>query len=320
MDGVCDNDELRKLMGEHKSAERNDSAGHRGRVRAAMDRNPDLSSFADYELLEYLLFATNPRQDTKPLAKELIRMFGSLSAVLHADFYELKRVPGVGDQTAHLLSNVLQIVLRAEYSRFEHPCVLRTAAETAQYMYARFLWRTKEALLMTSLNINDEVIQTDEISVGSVDATSFDIVKLLRCADRNGAKKIILAHNHPGGTLDFSQADIQSTARVVTCCDLLGYTFVDHLVFVGNRYISMFAKDKLSAVLSVCEKHYNAIAKNTAKEQTLRSKLAKMGETGDIGEENARKLKMLYMLSELADMDDCDKRSIMDELIHTVNE
>ena len=312
-------DEFEELFGEKKPEKKvAGPEGHRARVRDAMERNPELSGFDDYELLEYLLFVTNPRKDTKPLAKELIRIFGSLSAVLYADYGELRRVPGVGDLTAHLLSNVLHIVMRAEYSRFEHPCRITTAADTARYMYARFLGRTKEVLLMTSLNINDEVIQTDEIAAGSVDSAPFDLVKLLRIADRNGAKKIILAHNHPGGTLGFSDADIESTARVIECCNLTGYTFNDHLIFVGNRYISMFAKDMMSSVIAECGKAYKAANDMAAKELSRRARMIKIGEKTALNAENDGKMAVLNMYKQVNAMPERERLKIIGDLIRSV--
>ena len=62
-------DEFEELFGEKKPEKKvAGPEGHRARVRDAMERNPELSGFDDYELLEYLLFVTNPRKDTKPLA------------------------------------------------------------------------------------------------------------------------------------------------------------------------------------------------------------------------------------------------------------
>ncbi len=315
MDKPFDMSELEKLFtDEHVAKSPQGVEGHRARVRESIDRNPDFAGFADYELLEYLLFATIPRGDTKPLAKELIRIFGSLSAVFHADYYELVRVNGVGERTAHMLANVLKIVTRAEYSRFEQSCKLTTAAETARYMYARFLGRTKETLIMTSLNINDEVIQTDDIAIGGVDSAEFDLVKILRCADRNGAKKILLAHNHPGGTLDFSVADIESTARVITCCELTGYVFLDHLVFVGNKYISMFSKDKLSQTLDACGKQYSEIKSMLTREQTRRSRLAAISETAVAENEYEYKMRVLDMYREIVKLGNRERSEIMERL------
>src|ERR671916_513814 len=70
--------------------------GHRGRLRARFgDRAP--ASLADYELLELALFRALPRRDTKPLAKALLKRFGSLAEVLSAPPERLKEVESVGD-------------------------------------------------------------------------------------------------------------------------------------------------------------------------------------------------------------------------------
>ncbi|HEX3883589.1 MAG TPA: UPF0758 domain-containing protein, partial [Stellaceae bacterium] len=70
--------------------------GHRTRLRQRLIAGgPD--ALPDYELLELLLFAGNPRGDTKPLAKDLIDRFGSLAEALSADADELLTVPGLGE-------------------------------------------------------------------------------------------------------------------------------------------------------------------------------------------------------------------------------
>ncbi len=256
-------------------AEKSSVAGHRARVRDSIDHSSDLDGFADYELLEYILFATIPRKDTKPLAKELIRVFGSRSAGLDAEYDELIRIDGIGGKTAHLLANMLHIALRAEQQRFGASVRLETPQKTAEYMYARFLGQRKERMLLVSLTLENEVIQTNVIAEGTVDTTFVDVLKILRYADRNGAKKIILAHNHPGGTMTFSQADISLTARVVVTCMQTGIEFLDHLVFCDNRYCSMFGNDLLPELLEACKRESTDVAKHASFE---RSRLMNMAE------------------------------------------
>ena len=73
-------------------------AGHRERIRERL-RTAGLNAFSEHEVLELLLTFAIPRQDTNPLAHDLINTFGSLSAVLDADESELLRVKGVGKYT-----------------------------------------------------------------------------------------------------------------------------------------------------------------------------------------------------------------------------
>ena len=275
------NKELDELLGESKLVP-NGTDGHRARVRASINRNPDLKGLADYELLEYLLFATISRKDTKPIAKELIHKFGSLSAVLHADYEELLRVDGVGEKTAHLLAYVLPIVIQAESQRYGTDFRLDTPKRTAQYMYARFLGQRKEQLLMASLTLNDAVIQINEIASGTVDAANIDVMKILRTADRNGAKKIILAHNHPGGTMHFSASDVELTSQVVTACYMTGIAFTDHLIFYGNRYYSMFGNREIPGMLEACLKYTGALTEEVSRMRaTYESLSRRLRESGE---------------------------------------
>lgn len=271
--------ELDALFVNEKEAELGPE-GHRERVRAMIEAAPDLNGIPDYVLLEYLLFYTIPRGDTKRIAKDLLRTFGSFSAVLNADANELQDVDGIGARSAHFLAHILAIVARAERDRFSKMLRIATAGDAAQYVYSRFFGQTKEMLLMISLNLNDEVIQTDKIADGAVDFMSVDLMKILRIADRNGAKKIILAHNHPGGTLCFSDADIDTTARVVECCLLTGLTFNDHLLMAGNRYVSMFGSDMMARVLERCDTRCSDFTMTIARERTRRNMLLKLKEDG----------------------------------------
>lgn len=76
--------------------------GHRKRVREAFLKR-DLDSMPEHEILELLLFYSQPRGDTNKLAHELINTFGSLESVLSANYEDLMKVKGVGESTAALL-------------------------------------------------------------------------------------------------------------------------------------------------------------------------------------------------------------------------
>src|SRR3546814_18940981 len=76
-----------------------DHAGHRARLRTRL-LGGDADGMADYELVEYLLALAIPRRDTKPLAKALLREFGSIAQLVAADPASLRRIPGMGDTAA----------------------------------------------------------------------------------------------------------------------------------------------------------------------------------------------------------------------------
>ena len=86
-----------------------DALDHRQRIRDRFERLGG-EAFEDYELLELLLFRTIPRRDTRPIAKALIKRFGSLPAVLSAPARLAKEIDGVGDATAFDLSALAALV------------------------------------------------------------------------------------------------------------------------------------------------------------------------------------------------------------------
>ena len=85
--------------------------GHRQRLRERLIA-AGADNLPDYELMEVLLFAGNPRGDTKPLAKELIERFGGLAEALSADPDELLQVPGLGVAGTAALKSVREAALR----------------------------------------------------------------------------------------------------------------------------------------------------------------------------------------------------------------
>src|SRR5258705_2872294 len=85
-----------------QSAETPHYHGHRERLRERFyGAGPE--ALSDYELLEMALFASLPRRDTKPLAKALLKQFGSFAEVIHAPVARLREIDGVGDASIHQL-------------------------------------------------------------------------------------------------------------------------------------------------------------------------------------------------------------------------
>ena len=313
------NKEFDELLGESKLTP-NGAEGHRARVRESINRNPELKGLADYELLEYLLFATISRKDTKPIAKDLIHKFGSLSAVLHADYEELLRVDGVGEKTAHLLAYVLPIVIQAESQRYGTDFRFDTPKRAAQYMYARFLGQRKEQLLLASLTVNDAVIQINEIASGTVDSANIDVMKILRTADRNGAKKIILAHNHPGGTMHFSVSDVELTSQVVTAGYMTNILLTDHLIFYGNRYYSMFGNRDFSNVLDACLKYTGTFTQEVSRTRAAFDSASRRLREGGENDNLQRQYAMLDAYRALFTVDEQARSEILQSLFEQIED
>ncbi|MDE0539990.1 MAG: hypothetical protein OXH94_14850 [Rhodospirillales bacterium] len=127
-------------------------AGHRARLRERFLKSGG-EALADYELLELLLFQALPRGDTKPLAKELIRKFGSYAEVLSADAGALREVPGVGDAVVAALKTVRAAALRLMHDELMDKPVLGSWQALLDYCRAAMAREKTEQFRLLYLNL-----------------------------------------------------------------------------------------------------------------------------------------------------------------------
>ena len=97
-------------------AEKNIHSGHRKRVKANVIKN-GFSQLEEHKLLELMLFYSIPREDTNELAHELINHFGSFEDVFKANVDQLKRVDGVGENTAVMIAAIGEINVHARNTK-----------------------------------------------------------------------------------------------------------------------------------------------------------------------------------------------------------
>ena len=133
------------VRGEREGEAMNPHQGHRER-RKRQFRDFGLDAFADHEALELLLFFAIPRQDTNPLAHELLSRFGSLEAVLEASVEELTAVPGIGENAALLLRLVPALSRRAAGPAGGRTVILNSLERVGSYLLRRYQGETREVV------------------------------------------------------------------------------------------------------------------------------------------------------------------------------
>lgn len=213
-------------------------AGHRERIRERL-RNAGLNAFSDHEVLELLLTYAIPRQDVNPIAHDLIDMFGSLSAVLEADESELLRVKGMGKNSALLLTMIPQLLSRYQMSSLGERPVIVTLADARAYCAPLFIGTSEEHIYMICLDQAGHVLHCSLLHTGTVDQVALHPRTVVQTALRHHAHAVILAHNHPSGMAEPSQADVDVTGRISTALFMIGIRLVDHLIFAGTGAFSM---------------------------------------------------------------------------------
>jgi DNA repair protein RadC len=220
-----------------------DALDHRQRIRNRFERLGG-EAFEDYELLELLLFRTIPRRDTRPIAKALIKRFGSLPAALSAPAKLLKEIDGVGDTTAFDLSALAALVratAKAELPR--NADMLNSWDKVLNYCRAAMAHETREQFRVLFLNKKNGLIADELQQRGTVDHTPVYPREVVKRALELSASAIILVHNHPSGDPAPSSADIEMTHRIKEIAQSLEIAVHDHLIIGRNGYTSLKAEN-----------------------------------------------------------------------------
>ena len=217
------------------------ATGHRARLRQRL-LTGGAEALADYEVLEYLLFAANPRGDTKPLAKALLGRFGSLNAVLNAEPGALKQVVGMGETGAAALKAVALAARRMARGEVQTKPVLGSWQALLDYLTIDMAHLTVERVRILYLDSRNLLILDDHVGDGSLDEAAIHPREVIRRALDIGAAALILVHNHPSGSPEPSRADIQITHRIAEAGRLLGITVHDHVIIARTGHVSLRAK------------------------------------------------------------------------------
>ena len=215
-----------------------DYLGHRQRLR---DRflNGGNGSLQDYELLELLLTQAQKRIDTKPIAKALIRRFGTFAGVMAAAPEQLQEVAGVGPAAAVIIKVVQACALRMAQQDVSKREVIGSWKNLLDYLRMAMAEEKTEQFRLLFLDNKNALIADEEQQRGTVNHTPVYPREVVRRALELGASAIILVPNHPSGDPTPSQDDIAMTKEVAAAADKLGISVHDHIIIGRKGHASL---------------------------------------------------------------------------------
>jgi DNA repair protein RadC len=218
--------------------------GHRQRLRNRFLKG-GAAALQDYELLELLLTYALPRADVKPLAKELLRHFGSFTQVLDARPEALMEVAGLKESSAVLIRLVKACA--EHYLKEEVLTRQRIPSLTSLVDYCRTAMGglADEQFRVIFLNSQNEIIAEEVVQEGTVNQTVVYPRKVLELALKHKASGLILVHNHPSGSLTPSAADQELTRALVKASRALNLKVHDHLIVSRQGYFSLAEQNML---------------------------------------------------------------------------
>jgi DNA repair protein RadC len=215
-----------------------DGSGHRARLRRRLfEGGPD--ALLDHELVEYLLALAIPRRDTKPLAKKLLREFGSYGALMAADAAAIARVGELSEGAVAALKIAHASALRLLAEGIGERPVLASWQALLDYLRADMAHMAVERVRVLFLNSRNILIANEPMWEGSVDESAVYIREIMRRALDLHATAIIVVHNHPSGDPSPSQQDIRLTRDLAEAGRHLNITLHDHIIVGANGHKSL---------------------------------------------------------------------------------
>ncbi len=187
--------------------------------------------------LSRILSSTNSRRRAVLIAETLIRTFGSLLRVLAAEFDDISAAPGVGRANATAIEVSRSIILDVASSAMR---LKPTFHQTA--LINMIIWSIGESIvekvMLIYLNKSGGFIGHEIVSTGSESSAGASPKSILSAACRRGASAVVIAHNHPGGSVEPSDDDLILTRKISHAASALDIKIADHVIVSGCQHFS----------------------------------------------------------------------------------
>ena len=211
--------------------------GHRGRLRARF-MAAGAPALADYELIELVLFRAIPQRDVKPLAKELIAVFGSFAEVIAAPRERLAEIKGLSEAAVVEFKIVEAAAQRLVHGSVRRRAVLSSWSAVLDYCRTAMAFADTEALRVLFLDKKNQLIADELQQKGTVDHTPVYPREVVKRALELSATAVILVHNHPSGDPTPSRDDIVMTEQIRVAAATLSIALHDHIIVGNGRWLS----------------------------------------------------------------------------------
>jgi len=198
------------------------------------------AALADTELLALLLRTGVAGKNVLQLAQELHERFGGLAGLLQASPEQLRGVRGMGGATkrAELIA-VLELARRAMAEQLSQRTVLDAPEAVQQYVQLHIGTRAHEVFAVLFLDAQHRLIVLEELFRGTLTQTSVYPREVVLRALHHHAAAVVLAHNHPSGSIEPSRADEALTQTLRAALSLVDVRVLDHVIVSTGRSFSM---------------------------------------------------------------------------------
>jgi DNA repair protein RadC len=208
-------------------------------------RDKGKSALSDAELVAILIGSGNRDESAVALCKRIFASVdNNLSELGKLSLKQLMAFKGIGEAKAITIAAALELGRRRRSGDALEKKKITSSASVFELMQPVIGELPHEEFWIVYLNNSNKVIQKNQLSKGGITGTLVDVRLALKTALEVGATGIILAHNHPSGTLKPSEADKQLTSKLNTAAKSLDIKVLDHLIITEKAYFS-FADENI---------------------------------------------------------------------------
>ncbi len=223
-------------------------AGHRQRLRDKfLERG--IHALTNAEVIELLLTFGTPRTDCKEPARAALRRFKTLPAVLDARPEALKTIKGLGAKNIFALRFIQGVARRYLRQRVCGKNYISSSRDVADYLIHAMRGLEHEVFMVVFLDAAHAVIETEILSEGTVTVNTVYPRELIKSALSHNASALVIAHNHPSGSLKPSIQDKKLTRTLYMACSFMQINLLDHLIIGAGESAYSFADHGLMATI-----------------------------------------------------------------------
>lgn len=208
----------------------------RPREKAALN---GVETLSDRELLALFIRFGTRKHSALELADQVLKLSGGMGRFMHLNRLQLMMIPGIKEAKALELMAIIEVGKRIIRPGRETDVFVSEPKRLLDWLNFEIGYKQQEHFMVVFLNNQNMMVGHQVLFKGTVDRSVVHPRDVFREGVSLNATRIIMVHNHPGGTMKASQADIQVTEVMVEAGRLVGIEVLDHLIVSGGDYLSL---------------------------------------------------------------------------------
>lgn len=203
-----------------------------------------IRSLSSRELLAILIRSGIRGTSALDAADQLLQKGGGVNGLLKLSRYDMKQVPGISDVKALELEACMELSRRISFEHAAEADVVRSPEGLYDWLKKEIGGGDQEQFMAIFLDQANHILSARTLFIGTVNSSMVSPREVFREALLQGAVQVMIVHNHPGGTLKPSQADLDATARIIEAGRMMGVSVLDHLI-VSSKGVYSFRREGL---------------------------------------------------------------------------